>query len=398
MTTHHRSTPEGTRDLLFEECTARWQVNDALRVLFVRAGYDEVKTPTLEFYDVFSQDAGIFPQENLFKLTDSSGRLVVIRPDNTMPIARLVAMRLQDERQPLRLFYNQAVYRPTRALSGRSIEIQQMGVELIGLSTYRVDLQVLTLAARCLASQGDAYRLEICDIRFFNAIVDALEADTEDRETLRRLVEQKNATLRDALQNFPESPAKRALLTLPQLYGGEEVLTQAEQLFPTTEARAALGSLRKIYGDLTAMGLIDKVAIDLGMVHQADYYTGLVFRGYMHGVGEAVLLGGRYDRLIQSFGKPLCAIGFGVNTDLLAERKLSQDEMKKPKAQVLIHAHDRCDAEAFDHMARLIDEGFACEMSGFDTFEDAAEYAKASGIVELHAVYKGCRVQINRVG
>lgn len=395
MLLHHLSTPEGTRDLLFEECVARRQILETLRSLFTSAGYDEVKTPTLEFYDVFSHGAGIFPQENMFKLTDRSGRLLVMRPDNTTPIARLVAMRLKEVKPPLRLYYNQAVYRPTRLLSGRSLEIQQMGVELIGSSSYRADLQVLELAARCLSTQGDGVRLEICHIGFFKAIMDALNADEDSRERLRLLVEQKNiAALTDACGALPDTQASRALKMLPQLYGGEEVLSNAATLFASKDAIAALNTLHSLYCDLSEMGLSDRIAIDLGVVHQAEYYTGVVFRGYMDGVGEAVLLGGRYDGLIESFGRPLCAVGFGVNTDLLAEQLLAKSDMAKQTCRILIHQQEGCHAQAFDHMRKLIAEGILCEMSTFDTLEEAFEYAKAANISEMHLVSENGRVEV----
>lgn len=397
MTTHHRNTPEGTRDLLFEECAARRRVQDTLRGLFTNAGYDEVKTPTLEFYDVFSQGAGAFPQENMFKLTDGSGRLLVIRPDNTTPIARLAATRLKDARPPLRLFYDQEVFRPTRALSGKSLSMRQMGVELIGPSTYRADLQALMLAVKCLASQERPYRLEICHIGFFKAVMESLSAGEEEREMLRRLVEQKNfAAMSDALRSFPDTPAKQALQMLPELYGGEEAIARAEALLTTQSANAALRDLRRVYRDLAAMGLSDRIAIDLGVVHQADYYTGIVFCGYMEDVGEAVLLGGRYDGLLQAFGRPLCAVGFGVNIDLLAEQGLLRGARKGP-AHALIHAREGCDAEAFAYMARCAGEGVACELSVFDTIEEALDYAKDAGIRELRIVGKAGDAEICRI-
>lgn len=387
MSLHDRSTPEGTRDLLFEECAARQHIQETLRSLFTSAGYDEVKTPTLEFYDVFSHGAGIFPQENMFKLTDNNGRLIVMRPDNTTPIARLVAMRLKEAKIPLRLYYNQTVYRPTRLLSGRSLEIQQMGVELIGSSSYRADLQVLELAVHCLSSQGQGVRLEICHIGFFKAIMDALYADEDTRERLRILVEQKNLTaLSAACSALSDTQASRALQMLPQLYGGEEVLTCAASLFASTDAVAALETLRELYRDLAAMGLSDRITIDLGVVHQAEYYTGVVFRGYMDSVGEAVLLGGRYDRLIEAFGRPLCAVGFGVNTDLLAEQLLAKTGAEVQPQRILIHPEENCYVKGYAHMRKLIGEGFLCEMSTFDTLTESTEYAKKAGIEEMHVV------------
>ncbi|MDE6019842.1 MAG: ATP phosphoribosyltransferase regulatory subunit, partial [Ruminococcus sp.] len=103
-------TPEGTRDFLFEECLMRRESEDKIHDIFKSKGYYELTTPALEFYDVFQTESGHYPQERLYKLTDSKGRLLVMRPESTMPIARVVATRLRDASLPLRLFYNQSVY------------------------------------------------------------------------------------------------------------------------------------------------------------------------------------------------------------------------------------------------------------------------------------------------
>ena len=125
-------TPEGTRDLLFEECLARRSVERRLKELFARIGYSEVVTPGLEFFDVFNGSTRNFRTENLYKTFDSKGRIIVMRPDSTIPIARLVATRLKDTVMPLRLYYNQRIYENNALLKGRSDETVQAGIELIG--------------------------------------------------------------------------------------------------------------------------------------------------------------------------------------------------------------------------------------------------------------------------
>ena len=125
-------TPEGTRDLLFDECIARREAEQMLNTLFTQTGYSEVVTPGIEFYDLFSSSTRHFKQENMYKLVDSKGRIIVMRPDSTIPIARLAASRLKDTGFPLRLFYNQSVYENNALLKGRSDEITQAGIELLG--------------------------------------------------------------------------------------------------------------------------------------------------------------------------------------------------------------------------------------------------------------------------
>ena len=162
MRQNRRITPEGTRDLLFEESLARREAEGMLSVLFVGRGFSEVMTPGMEFYDVFHADTMAIPAESMYKFADAKGRLLVMRPDSTMPIARLVATRMQNARLPIRLYYAQDVYRFHHGLSGHYDQMFQAGVELIGAAGERADLEVLSLAAEALRqSVGEGFRLEI---------------------------------------------------------------------------------------------------------------------------------------------------------------------------------------------------------------------------------------------
>ena len=144
-------TPEGTKDLLFSECIVRRNIEDSLMALFRSMGFTEIITPGLEFYDVFNQNSEYFPQENMYKLTDNKGRLLVMRPDTTMPIARVVATRLKDAYLPLKFCYDQSVYRTEPALKGRSDEIVQAGIEIIGSGSRMADTEVIAAAAEAFA-------------------------------------------------------------------------------------------------------------------------------------------------------------------------------------------------------------------------------------------------------
>ena len=114
MGKNYRITPEGTRDLIFEECVFRRQLEERMEQLFGSRGFAEVVTPEIEFLDVFTQAYNVISEESMYKLSDRKGRLIALRPDSTMPIARLVSTRLRDQVLPLRLFYNQKVYHAAR--------------------------------------------------------------------------------------------------------------------------------------------------------------------------------------------------------------------------------------------------------------------------------------------
>lgn len=389
MKHYNKVTPEGTKDYIFDECTRKSHVTGSLKKIFKERGYRRVMTPTIEFYDVFGASADYLPQENMYKLMDNKGRLMVLCPDGTIPIARLSATRLLHMEMPLRLYYSHNVYRMANGLRGRSSEIYQCGVELIGSGSMRSDLEIMEMAAASLESisNGAGYRLELCHIGYFKALMDSLGADEETREEIRRNIEQKNfASLNDLLEQFPNNAAAAALKYLPRLFGGEEVFEQAYALFEDASARESLGYLRNIYNSLQQLGLGDKVIIDLGLVNQAEYYTGIIFRGYFNEVGEPVLSGGRYDNLLSDFGADFPAVGFAVNVDLAS----SIVEKHPPlTADVLVMAsEDSYLVKAIQYRKQLIAKGQIVENCVLDDRAEAIRYAARCGIAQVHVIGK----------
>ena len=387
MRYYDKITPDGTKDLLFGECEQRSQVTKTLKDLFTAQGYRRVMTPALEFYDVFGKSAAKYlPKESMYILTDHKGRLMVLCPDCTVPVARLTATRLKGMPMPLRLFYNHNIYRMFPELKGKSTEINQVGIELIGGEKLRSDLEVVELAARCLSTIGNGkYRLELCDIGYFKAIMNSLDVDEDTKEEIRYQIEQKNyASLTDMLGKYKDSKAAQALLKLPRLFGGAEVFEKAYELFDENGAKESLDYLKGIYEYLQELGLGDRVIIDLGLVNLAEYYTGIIFRGYFHGIGEQVLSGGRYDQLLHDFGVEECSVGFGINVDL-ASQKVKTVEENIP--EVLVFAPDtKFLAKAVHHRRELEDQGMLTENCVFDTMEEAFDYAKMRGIPKVHLV------------
>jgi ATP phosphoribosyltransferase regulatory subunit len=293
MKKYNLITPEGTRDLLFDECRARRKIENELMDLFRSENYSEVITPFLEFYDVFS---GV-PQESMYKLTDSKGRLMVIRPDSTLPIIRLAETRLKDEPRPLKLCYNQSIYRANPKDAGRDDEIVQCGVENIGGD----DTQVLELAVEAFKVLGFDYRFEIGNCSFFNLLTEENKIGEEKAERIRQSVETKN---------YPELSAMGlppVFTELPKLFGGCEVFDKAGELFKTDALKAALKKLKGVYD-----GLGEKITVDLGLTNKRGYYTGILFNGYVQGYGKPVLSGGRY--CINNTE----SIGFAVNVSAIA--------------------------------------------------------------------------------
>jgi ATP phosphoribosyltransferase regulatory subunit len=324
--TKNRRTPEGTGDMLFEECEAEKKVIERLEQIFEDAGYRQVRTPGVEFLNIFSQSKSL-SNENMYKFTDYKGRLLALRPDSTIPIARMTSTRLKGHELPIKMYYAQSVYRQQEEHKGRSSEMMQMGVELIGESSFESDVDMIALAIASLeATYPGSKRIEIGHVGFYNLLMDKLDADDEDRERVHRYVTSKNyAALDEITSKFDDERTADILNKLPRLFGGEEALAEAAELFSGYDDRASemVGYLSNVIGELARRGFADKVVIDLGLVNAAEYYSSLVFRGYGESAGEPLLSGGRYDNLFSDFGEDLPATGFGINVDLLYEAELA---------------------------------------------------------------------------
>jgi len=294
-------TPEGTRDLLFEECTARREIETKLMDLFKSDewGYSEVITPFVEFYDVFCG----FPQESMYKLTDSKGRLLVIRPDSTLPIIRLAETRLKDRPRPLKLCYNQTIYRANPKEAGRDDEIAQCGIEIIGGE----NTDALKLAVESFKTMGFDYRFEIGNCYFFDTLIAENGIEPEKAEEIRKLTETKNYPALTAM----DIPVE--FVELPKLFGGAEVFEKAAKLLHCGELKNLLSELKSTYRELSKSVSEDKITVDLGLTNTRGYYTGILFNGYIEGYGKPVLSGGSY------YISKTSAAGFAVNVSAVAE-------------------------------------------------------------------------------
>lgn len=376
------NTPEGTRDRLFAECVERRQVQSALTALFRRRGYAEVSTPEVEFYDLFVQSGNPIPQEGMLKIIDRSGKIMVMRPDSTTPIARVAATKLKTVPLPQRLYYDQTVFRSGHAHDGGSSEIAQCGVEMIGAVGKKADVEMVAMAVDSLRACGvKSFHVELGHAGFFRVLAARMDMPEDELEQMRAYIEGKNyAALGDLLEPYGGQQACQALKRLPYLFGGVETLDEARALAGESEA---LDYLRQIYDELDGAGYGGYLRFDLGLVHQIDYYTGVVFRGYAEGVGAPVLSGGRYDSLVERFGRKAEATGFAVDVDGVG----SCLTVTVPKLELVVHYEDGCFAQAL----AVVDErpDGSCELSPCRMVESSANLAREKGAELLLIVEKG---------
>ncbi len=379
-------TPEGTKDLLFGECITRRNIENTLLRLFRSRGYNEIITPGLEFFDVFNLNSRYFPQENLYKMTDNKGRLLVMRPDTTMPIARVVATRLRDAILPLKFCYNQTVYRTEQALKGRSDEIVQAGIEIIGSDLKMADLEVISSAVDAMKAFGMEFSLEIGHIGIFKELVSRLEATDKEKEKIRKLIENKNfPALNDMLDTFGKNPIVESLKKLPALFGKDEVFEKALDIMPDDNIAVLLEQLREIYDDAVQLcGDEGNITVDLGLVNKTDYYTGIVIKGYLQGHGDEVISGGRYDRLISEFGYDIPAVGFAVNVNAVAKVIEKNGVLPAPpRIDAIVYAQEGYEAVALKKAKQLREQGLIVENALFSDIESVREYAKERKISRI---------------
>ncbi len=381
MSGNIRNIPGGTRDIMFGEAELFRHLDTSLTELYRKNGFSEISTPAIEYYDVF-ETGGTMGQEKMYKLTAPDGRLLVLRADNTTPIARVAATRLGDM-LPVKLFYHQKVYRLSSGHTGRKSEIAQSGIEILGSKGIQSDLLCMVTAIETLSKFGRKCKLELGHVGFYNALISECGLDASESGKVRRLVEAKDVNKISGLDKIAK---------IPFLFGGEEVFDEATELAgENEEALKSLSYLKKLYSALCEAGYKDSIMIDLGIVHSLDYYTGAVFRGYMDGAGEPVLVGGRYDSLISRFERDIPATGFGVNVSEVVDTLMRSGEGKYQRMTSELVCFD---THSLGQAVRYVSENPKAELSPINGKAENLEYAKAEGYKTLTVFEDGTQTSV----
>ncbi|NLC07583.1 MAG: ATP phosphoribosyltransferase regulatory subunit [Syntrophomonadaceae bacterium] len=312
--------PAGTRDLLPGEARRRRALENQMVTVFERWGYQEVATPTLEYFDTLAIDLGEEVGEELYRLLDRDGRLLVLRPDMTTPIARLVATRLRNQPLPLRLFYLANVFRYESPQAGRLREFGQAGVELIGSSGPEADAELIALAVEALRTAGlQEFQISLGEVQVINGLMEETNLPESVIRSLKRALTQKDLVgLEDLLLEHQVPLQKREMiLGISNFQGGLEVIQEFRKLTANQRTIQALDYLEQVWSSLIKLGVDPFVRLDLGVLRGFEYYTGIVFEGYSSDLGFPLCGGGRYDNLLSKFGYPCPATGFAVGIERL---------------------------------------------------------------------------------
>src|SRR3954452_9103166 len=317
--------PPGTRDVLPDEMRELRAIMDGLRKSFEGAGYGEVRTPTVEYEDVLRQGDESAAGAG-WRLFDEHGRLLVLRSDMTIPIARLVGTRFADHDGPLRLSYNGQAYRSVTRGSGLPAEFLQIGAELIGVPGVEGDAEIVALVLEALGGCGlRRHAVGLGDGALFRALLNAFEVPPDDADALMASLMGRDLAGLEARVRAAELPA--ALYEVPGLRGGPDVLDRAEEAIGEVAATALI-ELRGLHEALAERGFGERVILDLGLVHELGYYTGAVFEIYDPAVGFALGGGGRYDQLIGRFGTPRPACGVALDVQRVHVAQAAEEKMR----------------------------------------------------------------------
>lgn len=314
-------TPEGVRDIYNEECEKKLELQDRLHKALKRHGYHSIQTPTFEFFDIFGKEVGTIPSNELYKFFDREGNTLVLRPDITPSIARSAAKYFMDEDMPIRLSYMGNTFINNHSYQGRLKESTQLGAELIGDDTVDGDAEMIAMAIDALKSSGlKNFQISVGHVEFFRGLMEAAGLSEEQEEVIRELIANKNffgveEEISDCSMN---QNLKELFGMLGTIYDNaasfEEAKTYAAdypKVYKAIRRLEDLDAVLKVYD-------VDKyVTYEFGMLSSYHYYTGVIFSGYTYGSGEPIVKGGRYDKLLNYFGKDAASIGFAIVVDQL---------------------------------------------------------------------------------
>ncbi len=387
--------PEGVQDLLIDDCIYRRKIENKLMETFNQLGYMEVSTPTLEYYNLFSYDYLLKNSDKMFKLIDTKGSLLVLRPDCTIPIARMVATKMKDFVYPLKLCYIQNVFRIDEEQAGKKREYRQAGVELFGIDSYQADVEVIITAIESLKELGlEDFQIEIGQIKLIKELISKLNLSEEDEEKLFYYIENKNFIDLDKMVtsiNIDEDDLE-VLIKIPKLFGSPNMVFETLQQMPIKDnLKAAVEDLQNVCKMVEQYGYGEYISVDLGLVSRMGYYTGIIFKGYTKDLGEVLCSGGRYDKLLEDFGVTCSATGFAFVVNKITKALKIQEKLEQIKQKhILIVDNLQQQEETIKLLKTFRKKGYIVEISLLDKEEEIMEYSQKRRVNEIW--------RLNRVG
>lgn len=394
-------TPDGVRDTYGTECEKKRNLLAKLHHVLKLYSYHDIETPTFEFFDIFNRDKGSVPSNEMYKFFDRDNNTLVLRPDITPSIARCVAKYYADEDFPVRLCYTGNTYINTLKLQGKLKETTQIGAELINDDSTAADAEIISTVIDCFKEIGiKDFQIEIGSMDYFVGLVKESGISEETAVRIKEYINIKNFFgLSEYLKelNVPDN-IKEAFLAFDSLFGGEEMIDRAISYVTNDMSVQACERLRRIYKALSYYGYETNIGFDLSMLDGYNYYTGIIFRGYTYGTGDAIVTGGRYNNLLKQFGKDAPSIGFAFKVDELMNAMNRQDieiPVERTDSIVLYEIENQEAAIAFAMKKRA--DGRSVELirkSTRKSLEEYVEYGRRENFESLIFVEENNRTQV----
>lgn len=394
-------TPDGVRDTYGTECEKKRNLLAKLHHVLKLYSYHDIETPTFEFFDIFNRDKGSVPSNEMYKFFDRDNNTLVLRPDITPSIARCVAKYYADEDFPVRLCYTGNTYINTLKLQGKLKENTQIGAELINDDSTAADAEIISTVIDCFKEIGiKDFQIEIGSMDYFVGLVKESGISEETAVRIKEYINIKNFFgLSEYLKelNVPDN-IKEAFLAFDSLFGGEEMIDRAISYVANDMSVQACERLRRIYKALSYYSYEANIGFDLSMLDGYNYYTGIIFRGYTYGTGDAIVTGGRYNNLLKQFGKDAPSIGFAFKVDELMNAMNRQDieiPVERTDSIVLYEIENQEAAIAFAMKKRA--DGRSVELirkSTRKSLEEYVEYGRRENFESLIFVEENNRTQV----
>ena len=390
MNTELIHTPEGVRDIYGKEYADKLAIQNILHKQIHLYGYQDIQTPTFEYFDVFGKEIGTTPAKDLFKFFDSDGNILCLRPDFTPSMARCAAKYFVEEDLPLRLSYLGNTFSNTSLLQGKLKETTQMGAELMGDDSVEADGEMIAMLIDALLQTGlKQFQVSVGEIDYFKGICEDLSLTEEQEKVIREYISNKNFfAVKEYLQaeKIPNDQID-TIMAIEDMFGSVEMLEEAGKLSGQALVQGAIARLKSLYEVLCAYHVEKYVSFDLGMLSSYQYYTGIIFKVYTIGVGDVVVKGGRYDKLLPYFGKNSPAIGFViVIDDLMQALKRQKIEITAENKNLLIVYDGLGFSEALKEAKAHRDKGIHVQLMRYDASKsqkDYDSYAKNHGVHQV---------------
>ncbi|HYF84035.1 MAG TPA: ATP phosphoribosyltransferase regulatory subunit [Clostridia bacterium] len=379
--------PQGMRDILTDESSKRTILQERLLHYMQSCGFCRIETPLFEYYELFSGDISPVDDESIIKTIDSDGKVVVLRPDMTIPTVRVVATKLKGQQKPLKLFYVGNVYRADKKNRGTGREFCQVGAEIYGCSGKWLDLEIIGMAKESFREASVTnYKIDIGHVGIIKGIFEELAIAEEKKVYIIDLIGKKNLVeLEKEVSTLSiSSRHKEIICKLPRFFGRpEDIFKSIDEIIINDTVRESADHLFEVCEKSREMGLEANLIIDVGMTGNMKYYTGLIFKAYAQGTGDVVISGGRYDDLLGKLGLNTTAAGFAIYVDSMIEAAAVENMKQQREHKILAIFSDNSFIEALRYSESRRKDGITVNLINCLDISDPEQYCRQYGYDEI---------------